>query len=498
MVRSDFLLNLLRGDLNARPSTPEEAHTLNVTRLALAENWPAVLAVSSVLPNHPSLRGLVLAHRAAAMAHGSDLDGALQVLRTLARLRHAGVRNYGLRLLGGTLTLQGRFEEARRYLEDALDTPVAVERYRTHRDLGVLLARTGDYAEAEAYSLRALPGLRGVSKVLALNNLAYLEVRRLAAREALGHLEEALKLPSPKSEQARLWRTRHTAHLLRGEAAQAAYALDRAQALEDSPLVRSLHVHMLRLVGQPSAGLRRLEEAMHGFPGDTLLAFAKAALVSGRDPEQALAILEGLELLDPAEAVRAELFKAHALHTLGHYEESYRCLGLAAQSQGQHPLPFTLEAAHLAALYAWGLLHGLNLPLAWEGIAVSERPRVELVLEGAPRLRLEGCDVGLPPLALNLLGYLWLQGGECPWERLALALWPGTEDPKVLRSRLDNTVSRLRRAVGLALVVCAHGVYHFATELALTVRLEDHRHFLEGCYLDWALEVREQGALIRD
>lgn len=493
----DFVEALVRGDLHARASTPEETHSLNVSRMVVAEDWSGVLASSNVLPHHPTLRGLVLAYRAAALVNQSDLKTALKLLRQLKRLLHPSVRCYVLRLLGGTLTLQGHLQAAKQYLEQALSTPVEVERYRTHRDLGVLLARMGDYPKAEAHYLKALPGLQGVSKALALNNLAYLEVRRLAALEALDHLEEALKLPAQKSEQARLWRTRHTAHLLRGEATQAAYALERAQALEDGPLVRSLHVHMLRLTNHPSVALRRLEESLHDFAEDALLNFAKAALLSGRDPRQALALLDGLELPDPAEAVRAELFKAHALYTLGRYEESYRCLWLATQSQTQHPLPFTLEAAYLAAFYAWGLLHGLNLPLAWEGIAVNERPRVEISLEGVPHLRLDGREVDLPPLAFSLLGYLWLQKGQCAWERLALALWPDTEDPKVLRSRLDNTASRLRRTVGLALVTCTQGVCRFAPELALEVVAEDHRRFLEGCYLDWAVEVREQGLLMQ-
>lgn len=492
MPGRDLIRALLSGDFDARPADPEEAHSLRVARLAHAEDWEAVIAASAALPDRPALRGLVLAHRAAALLHRGDPDKALELLRGLARLPHPGVRGLAHRLLGGALAGRGQLEEARHHLEQALKTPVEPERRRARRDLGVLLSRLGDHAGAEAHAQAALAGSSGVLRALALGGLACAAVRRLAAREALDYLEEALALPAPRSEQACFWRTRHAAHLLRGEAAQAAYALERAQALGDGPDVRGLRVHLLRLTGQPSAALRQLEESTRRFPGDSSLSLARAALLSGRDPEQALAILEGLEPPDPADGVRAGLFEARALHALGRLEGAFRRLRRAAQEQARHPLPLALEAAHLSDLYAWGLLHGLSLPLAWEGIAVRERPSAELRLEGSPGLRLDGREVGLPPLAFALLGFLWLQGGQCAWEKLAMALWPDAEDPGVLRSRLDNALSRLRRKSGLPLVVLGQGVCRFSPELALEVAAGDRSRFLEGCYLDWAVEVREQ------
>lgn len=490
---NEFVHALLRGDFSVPARGNEEHHALQIARSAHAEQWSRVLKLSDLLPSQPNLRGLVLAHRSAALVTQGNPNEAVILLRQITRLSHASLRGYAHRLLGGVLILLGHLDEAQAHLTQALNTPLELERSRAHRDLGVLLARQGQYEEAESHYLKALVGLQGVSRALTLNNLAYLEVRRLAAKEALAHLEEALKLPGSKCEQARLWRTRHTAHLLRGESAQAMYALERSQGLADTPLVRAMTVHALRLTGERTRAKRVLERSLHDFLESPELQLAQAALLSGQQPAEALTLLESLNPTDPADGVRASLFKAHALHTLGRFEESYHCLGEATLLQAQHPLPFTLEAAHLSALYAWGLLHGLSLPLAWEGIVVKERPRVELFLDGVPRLQVEGREVELPPLAFHLLGYLWLEKGQCFWERLAMALWPETDDPKVLRSRLDNTLSRLRRRVGFPLLACTQGVCRFAPEVLLKAQLDDPQYFLEGCYLDWAVEVRQNG-----
>ncbi len=58
--------------------------------------------------------------------------------------------------------------------------------------------------------------------------------------------------------------------------------------------------------------------------------------------------------------------------------------------------------------------------------------------EGAPALVLGGVHA-------RLLSELVALGGPAPWKVLAELLWPGEEDPDVMRSRFDVALSRLRR-----------------------------------------------------